>query len=678
VHLAVLRTLLLLPAFERMLRQGVLRLTGAALVSAGMAAAAAAAPAAPLFPVARSGAQVDARCTALLGDVARLERRVAAGEPRTGNVLAGMDAIARAIDERLAPIAFQAHVHPRKPVRDAAEACSLRFQDFAGRLYQNAKIHARIEALAPGDAVDRHMREDLLASFEDAGVALTPAHRATARRLGNEMAELSQAFERRVREDDTRVAFTEAELDGVPPGVWRNAPRDAQGRVLLGLDYPVYGPVMENAHSPVARERMWRAFQARGGQDNLERLDALAAKRRAYAQLFGLRSYAEFQLRRRMAADVATVQAFLGEVKAAVEARERRDLAELRSAKAGALEQAPGDTRLERWDVGYFIERVKRERFALDQERFRRHFPPRASVDFVFALAGRLFGVGFRPLSQPLWHPEARAYEVFEQGGGDRLATMYLDLYPRENKYGHAAVWSLQGSSTQGGRLPAAALVTNFDRRGLTLDELETLLHEFGHALHTALSNTRYASQSGTSVELDFVEAPSQMLEEWVYDARVMRLFGTVCPACEPVPDDLLERARQSRSFGKGLRFARQHLYASYDLALHSSEAAEPMALWARMEAATPLSHEAGSMFPANFSHLAGGYGAGYYAYLWSLATAQDLYTAFAADPLDASVGRRFRDTVLAHGGQLEPTVLVTRFLGRSPSNEAFFDWLAQ
>jgi len=163
-----------------------------------------------------------------------------------------------------------------------------------------------------------------------------------------------------------------------------------------------------------------------------------------------------------------------------------------------------------------------------------------------------------------------------------------------------------------------------------------------------------------------------------VYDSRVLALLQEVCPSCEPVPADLLERARQSRSFGKGLRFARQHLYASYDLALHGSRAVEPMALWARMEAATPLSHEPGTLFPANFSHLAGGYGAGYYAYLWSLATAQDLYTAFDADPLDASVGRRYRETVLAHGGQFEPAVLVTRFLGRAPNNEAFFRWLAQ
>ena len=178
-------------------------------------------------------------------------------------------------------------------------------------------------------------------------------------------------------------------------------------------------------------------------------------------------------------------------------------------------------------------------------------------------------------------------------------------------------------------------------------------------------------------MKLDFVEAPSQMLEEWVYDDRVQGLFAEVCPSCEPVPADLLERARRSRGFGKGLSFARQHLYASYDLALHGPDAPDPMALWARMEGETPLGTVPGTLFPAGFTHLVGGYGAGYYAYLWSLATARDLYSAFAADPLDAAVGRRYREGVLARGGEADPAALVAGLLGRAPSNAAFFEWLA-
>ena len=628
-----------------------------------------------VFPSHRHAGDVKTACDAVMADLGAQERRVAAGQGG-GNVLLGMERLNQTAEDRVYVLAFLANVHPDKGLRDAAEACELRYQAFSSRLFQNEKIHARLQAHEAIDPVDAQFRRDLLASFEDAGVALAPARRDRARALNNEIARLGQAFERRVREDRTRVPFTVAELEGVPEGVWSKAPLDARGRRLIGLDYPSYTPVVESARNPATRERIWRAFQNRGGDANLRTLARIGQERRSYARLFGLPSYADFAIRRRMAGDVGRVQSFLGEVKGVVEQRELRDIADLRAAKAADLGTAPEATTVRRWDASYYVERVKRDRFALDQNSFRQHFPPQASVDFVMALAGRLFDVGFRPLAQTLWHPDAQAYEVFDPASRRSIATLYLDLYPRPDKYGHAAVWGLRGSATLEGRLPTAALVTNFDREGLTLDELETLLHEFGHALHGALSATRYSSNAGTNVKLDFVEAPSQMLEEWVYDARVLALFQQVCPACAPVPADLLERAVRSRSFAKGLQFARQHLYASYDLALHGPAAPSPMATWARMEGDTPLGFVKGTMFPAAFSHLSGGYGAGYYAYLWSLAIAQDLHTAFAADPLDAVVGRRYREGVLGRGGEVDPDELVTRFLGRPPGNAAFFQWL--
>ncbi len=649
-------------------------LAGALCSLAGLAAAVDTGP--QVFPAYRNGAEIGARCDAMLADIGAQARRLAQGPLPPDGLLAGLDRLDQTAEDTIGPIAFLANVHPLASVREAAEACELRHQVFSNRLYQDAKLHARLRALAPADAIDALMHQERLAVFEDAGVALAPAARVRARRLSTEISALAQGFDRAVREQRRRVAFTEAELDGLPPDLWRAAPRDAQGRVRLALDAPIYAAVMEGAHDAAARERMWRAFQNVGGRANLQRLARIADKRRAYAALFGLASYAEFGVRRRMAQRVGRVQTFLDEVGTVATARAQVELADLRAAKAAHLHVPLEQAVLKHWDLAYYTQRIKRERYALDQSRFRRHFPPAASVDFVFALGGRLFDVGFRPLAQTLWHPDAKAYEVFDLGSGRALATLYLDLYPRADKYGHAAVWPLRGAATPAGRLPAAALVTNLDRDGLTLIELETLLHEFGHALHGTLSTTRYAALSGTAVKLDFVEAPSQMLEEWLYEPRVLAMLQEVCPRCEPVPADLVARAVRSRGFGKGLEFARQHLYASYDLALHGPRAVEPLALWQRMQGATPLGYVPGTMFPAGFDHVAGGYGAGYYAYLWSLATAQDLYTAFAADPFDAAAGRRYRDIVLANGGQVEPDELVRRFLGRAPDNAAFFAWL--
>ena len=204
------------------------------------------------------------------------------------------------------------------------------------------------------------------------------------------------------------------------------------------------------------------------------------------------------------------------------------------------------------------------------------------------------------------------------------------------------------------------------------------MFHEFGHIMHQTLTQAAYASLSGSNTAQDFVEAPSQMLEDWVYDKRVLALMAEVCPSCKPVPDALLDKAVAARSFGQGMFQSRQHLYASYDLALYGPRPQDPLALWAQMEGATPLGYVAGTLFPAGFSHIAGGYSAGYYGYLWSKVVALDMRTAFGTDKLDAAVGRRYRDTVLAQGSQRPPQQLVKEFLGRDFNAKAFFDELAR
>lgn len=649
------------------------------LVAAGLLALAAAARAgAPddgeAFPRFDTAAQIDAQCRGLQRELQARERALEQG--RDEGVLQALDALQRRAEGLVGPLDLLAAVHPAKPLRDAAERCSSAVQGFFAAFLQNRRVHKRLQALAPADAVDAQARRDRLDAFEDAGIALAPAARARARAINRQLLRLAQDFERRVREDRTRVALRDDELAGVPEAVWRTAPRDARGRVLLGLDYPTLEPVMQRAERADTRERMWRAANARGGVENLRVLARLADLRREYAGLFGLPSHADFVLRRRMAGSAAAAQAFLDEVGQVAAPREQADLALLREDKARLLGTPPGQTVLQRWDVDYHLERVRRASFAVDQEALRVHFPPEASLRFVFALAQRLFGVRAEPLGPAPWHPDAQAYRLVDAHDGHLLGTLFVDLYPRPDKYGHAAMWPVRAGAA--GVLPVAALVANLDRHGLTLDELETLLHEAGHAFHALLGKTRYALHGGTNVQLDFVEAPSQMLEDWVYDPAVQALFQQVCAECTPIPRETLARAARARDFAKGWRTMRQLLFAQYDLALHGRTREEPMALWTRLESATPLGHVPGSRFPASFQHIAGGYAAGYYAYLWSLAQAEDLRSAFAADKLDAAVGRRYRDTVLAPGGELPPAELMRRFLGRPAGNDAFFRWLRQ
>jgi thimet oligopeptidase len=646
-----------------------------ALAATALQAAAPQAPG-PAFPQYASPAALKSACDSGLASATAQQRQLER-RPADSGWLAAQDAFNARLENLANPITFIAHVHPDKALRDASEACELRWNDFFSSLAQSERLYQAAKRLRPADETERQLRQRLLEEFEDSGVGLPPAQRARAKALADRTAELSQIFGRNIRDAGIQVAYAPDELQGVPEAVWKNAKRDAEGRVLLGVDYPTYGPVLQSAESAAARQRMWQAKTNEGGEANLKLLDEIARLRRENAGLYGAASWAEFVIRRRMAESPARVQAFLGEVKSAVQARERLEIDELRQAKANHLQQPLASTTLERWDAEFYAERVKRERYAVDQEAFRTYFPPQQSLAFALRLVERLLGVRYQRIEGArAWHPEVQTYAVSDAASGRPLATLWVDLYPREGKYNHAAVWGLQSVSTALKRPSQAALVVNFDRQGLTLGELETLLHELGHAVHGNLSQARFSQQAGTSVKRDFVEAPSQMLEDWVYDKRVLKLFAEVCPACKPVPDALIDQAVVARRFGRGIADSRQHLYASYDLALYGPEPHEPMALWAQMEGDTPLGHVKGTMFPAHFAHIAGGYSAGYYGYLWSDVVAKDLRTAFAADKLDAAVGRRYRDTVLARGSERPPQQLVRDFLGRDFNAKAFFDEL--
>lgn len=644
---------------------------------AGSVAAASPALPGPAFPNYRSPAEVQATCDAGLAG-ARQQLKQFERMPGGAGWLVAYDRLNAYIEDASGPIYVLTTVHPDKAIRDATEACELRWQDFSSTLGQNEKLYSAALKARPRDAIDREFLKTTLEAFEDAGVSLPTAKRQRAKELRDRIAAVAQVFEKNIRDDNLLLAFTAAELAGVPESLWRTAKQDALGRYLIPVDDATNGPVMQNAVDPATRERYWRAELTKGGQGNLVLLAEISQLRRELAQLFGAASYADFNLRRRMAQNAGNATRFLAQVGQAVAAREQREVDELRLAKAQALGQPEAAVTLERWDTAFYAEGVRRARYAVDQEAFRVHFPVQQTLAMAMRMVEALLGVKYsRVEGVALWHPEAQAYVVSDAASGKRLASLLVDLYPREGKSSGAFVWSFRNGSTLSGRLPQAVLVTNLDRRGLTLEDVgETLLHEFGHAVHSNLSATRYASQGGTNVLGDFVEAPSQMLEDWVYQRDVLDLMAQVCPLCKPVPDQLLSQAKAAKQFGKGLRYGRQVLFAAFDLGLHDVQARDPMALWARMEAATPLGHVSGTIFPAGFGHVVGGYGAGYYGYLWSEVVAADLRTAFNGKRLDPAVGARYRATVLSQGGQRPPQTLLRNFLGRETDAKAFFEEL--
>jgi thimet oligopeptidase len=627
------------------------------------------------FPKFDRGPQVASACTTGLEGamirVKELEKRKPGAD-----WLKGWEALYDWEEDQSGALIFLQNVHPNPEVRAEAEKCEQRWVDFQSALGVNEKAYEGAKQSVFKDPLDKRALQVALDAFEDSGVTLPKDKQAKAREIADKLAALAQQFNGNIRDGHVRVAFTDAELKGAPEAVWKDQPRDADGKVTIAIDGPSYAIVMQRAEDAGARERLWRAKTNEGGPENLKLLAQIQQLRLAQAKLFGFQSYDDFVLRRRMVESTAHATKFLDDVRAAVTDQDKHDLAELRDAKARHLGQPLEVTKLQRWDAMFYSERLLRDRYAVDDEAFRQYFPPQESLRFVMRLAEKMFGVRYDRIEGTWWAPEVQAWGLTDVASGKKIATLYVDPWPRDGKYNHAAVWNLRNGATNTGRQAQSALVVNFDRRGLTLRELETLLHEFGHTLHNTLSATRYASDGGENVDQDFVEAPSQMLEDWVYDKKVLKVFQEVCAACKPVPDDLVDKARVARDFGKGMQVARQHLYAAYDLALHGPTAPDPMETWEKMEGATTLGYVPGTTFPAGFAHIAGGYGAGYYGYLWSQVVATDMRTAFAADKLDPKVGARYRSLVLAQGGQKPPQQLVKDFLGRDLSTQAFFDYL--
>jgi thimet oligopeptidase len=575
-----------------------------------------------------------------------------------------------ALEDTAGPIANLGNLHPDRAVRDAAEPCLQKYTALSTGIFQDEKLYARLREAKPASAREEKLRRDLTEGFEDSGIALPAAKRSRAREIFIRLEQLRQEFERNVRDDATTVKFTRRELDGLGDAFLERQKRDADGRYVLGLDESSYVTVLTKAGDEGARERYFIARANKGGARNLEVLEEAYRLRRELANLYGLPTYADYALRRKMAGSPAAVNQFLREVRVALDPVERRDIEELTAVKK---KQLGADAALARWDIAYYQDRIRNQRFAVDPEKFRESFPSAGALRFAMLLAQTLYGIRFREAQVVTWHPEVRYFDVLEARDGRPIAGLYVDLFPRAGKRNGAWHSGVRRASQAAGRTPISVLAANFSREGLDPRELETLLHEFGHALHGMLSRADYVAQAGTSVKRDFVEAPSQMFEEWGRRAQPLALMKQVCPDCPQLTPADIENYQAARRFGQGLRYAAQWTYATLDMTL-STEPQPVLPLWKRIEAASPLGHVEGTYRPASFAHIAGsGYAAGYYGYMWSEVIGLDLLSPFEKDMLDPKVGARFRDTILAQGSQDDEMNLVRRFLGRDPSSDAFF-----
>ncbi|ACG71667.1 Thimet oligopeptidase [Anaeromyxobacter sp. K] len=597
--------------------------------------------------------------------------------------LEAFDAAFAALSEAASRASLARNVHPDPALRDAAEAAEREVDALSTELSLDRGLYDALAGLDPSglDAATRHLVEKSLRDFRRAGVDRDDATRARVKALREELVRVGQEFGRNIKDDVRRLEVEPAALDGLPED-WRRAHAPGpNGRVTLTTDNTDYVPFLTYARSAAAREALWRLYRLRGHPRNLEVLSRMLARRADLARLLGYPSWAAYVTEDKMIGSEGAAADFIERIAGAAEARMRRDHAQLLERKR---EDSPGADRVDPWDSAWLQERVKAERYGFDSQSVRPYFEYQRVKQGVLDVTGRIFGIAYRRAPDaPVWHPEVEAWDVIEDGA--LLGRVYLDMHPRDGKYKHYAQFTL-ASGQAGRRLPEGVLVCNFPRPAagapalMEHGDVRTFFHEFGHLLHHVLGgHTRWAGQSGVATEWDFVEAPSQMLEEWVWDPEVLATFARHVETGEPIPAELVARMKAADEYGKGLMVRQQMFYAATSLELHRRDPAalDTTALVAELqERYTPFRHVPGTYFHESFGHL-DGYSAIYYTYMWSLVIAKDLLGPFReAGLLDPAPARRYRRAVLEPGGSKPAADLVKDFLGRPHAFDAFAAWL--
>ncbi len=575
-----------------------------------------------------------------------------------------------------APASLLMQVHPDEKVRTEAEQASQQADKLATDISLNRALYDVLAALDVSrlDADAARVLRLTLRDFVRAGVDRDDHTRARLRELAEQETVLGQQFSRNIRDDVRSIAVEGWQLKGLPDDYVSAHPADDDGLHRITTDYPDVGPFLAFAEDPAARRALLITFLSRAWPDNEGVLSDLLALRAEHASLLGYDGWANYDAEVKMIGSGSAIGAFIDQIAAATDESGRRD----RDVLLERLRQdRPDAAAIDRGDATYYAEVVRRETFDVDAQQVRRYFDAMTVRQGLLDVTSRLFGLAYTAVPDAAgWHDEVVAYDVALD---DRpIGRIYLDLHPREGKYKHAAQFDLV-SGVEGRQLAEGVLVCNFPRGLMEHRDVVTLFHEFGHLIHHVLAGRHpWVRFSGVATEWDFVEAPSQLLEEWAWDPEVLRTFA-VDSHGEAIPAELVARMRAANGFGKGYLARTQTFYAAIAYQLHLLSPDEDIpALIRRVNAAYDLlGYVEGTHFEASFGHLVG-YASAYYTYLWSLVIAKDLFSAFdSADLFDTGTAARYRDTILAAGGSRDAAELVEDFLGRPYDITAFSSWLA-
>jgi thimet oligopeptidase len=567
-------------------------------------------------------------------------------------------------------------MHPDADVRTLAEEGEQAVAKFVTDRGLDGELYAVVAGLdTSGLEPDAgRLVEHVLRDFRRSGVDRSEQVRDRLRAISEELTLVGQEFERVTREDVRSIRVTADRLAGLPQDYVDAHPVDADGLVTITTDYPDLIPFRTFAHDASARRELTAAFLSRGWPDNDATLTRMLDLRAEQAGLLGYASWPDFDAEVKMIKSGAAIADFIERISSLADESARRDFDMLLDR---ARADDPAADGLDASQAMYYSELIRKERFDVDAQQVRRYFDFARVRAGLLDVTGRLFGVEYEPVPDAArWHEDVAVYDVTR--AGERLGRIYLDLHPREGKFKHAAQFDLV-TGVAGRQLPEGVLACNFSRGLMEHTDVVTLFHEFGHLVHHILGGRqRFARFSGVATEWDFVEAPSQMLEEWAWAADILQTFGRDENG-EPIPADLVERMRAAKEFGKGYQARTQMFYAAVSYRLHLERPDDITAAVRRLQEQYDMfRYLPDTHFQTSFGHLAG-YTSGYYTYMWSLVIAKDMFSAFdPADMFHAQVAHRYRDEILARGGSQDAADLVAAFLGRPYSFDAFGRWLAE
>ncbi|MGD9157071.1 MAG: M3 family metallopeptidase [Desulfobacteraceae bacterium] len=593
------------------------------------------------------------------------------------------------MDEQFARLDFPntfllAYVSTDKDIREAALKCEEEVSKYLSSFLLREKTYKALKDLQKkyqGEFLpdEKRFLDDTIRDFELEGIQLDKEKKEKLKEINSRISMLSIEFSKNIRDDKSSITLPGEDLKGLPPTVLERLEKDNEGKYTLKTDYPTYFSIMKYADSSDVRKNYSEVFKNRGYPVNIPLLKEILTLKKEKATILGYPAIRDLLLINKMAKTPEAVNSFLTNLVSVISGKAAEDRNTLKKANNG------NDVNI--WDVNYLENKIIREKFNVDEEKVREYFSLESTIKGCMKIYEDLFSIKFEEKQpQGLWHPDVKKYNVISEG--KVIAGIYLDLFPRENKYSHAAQFGLRKGRLISGdyyESPVVALVCNFAKPTkdkpslLSLDEVETFFHEFGHGMHSCLTTARLGVQSGTSVKRDFVECPSQMFELWMEKPEILSRFARHYKTGEPMPEKLIDNIVKLNYFLKAHTTTRQAFYALFDQAIHGPEVPESTTeLWAKMMwDITKYKYQPNTHFEAAFDHLVSGYSAGYYSYLWSEVISVDMFSRFKEEGLmNPKLGMEYRVKVLSKGDSKDPVELVIDFLGRKSNSDAFLQIL--